>query len=89
MSNTIMEAMALQVPVIARNIEGNRFIIDGKTGFLYDTPSEFEDLATKIIQGNVESNKLRANIVSNAYKFIQNFSSKKEVDCLNLLINTL
>ena len=42
LSNALLEAMYLQVPIIARNIEGNRnFLTHQQTALLYDTAEDF------------------------------------------------
>ena len=48
MSNTILEAMATGIPVIASNVGGNpELVIDGRTGFLF-SPNDVESLVQKI-----------------------------------------
>ena len=48
MSNTILEAMATGIPVIASNVGGNpELVIDGRTGFLFPT-NDVESLVQKI-----------------------------------------
>ncbi|XP_053225998.1 glycosyltransferase 1 domain-containing protein 1 isoform X7 [Podarcis raffonei] len=50
MSATILEAMDLNVPVMARNIPGNAAIIAHKTtGLLYSNPQEFVQLSKSLI----------------------------------------
>ncbi|XP_033628470.1 glycosyltransferase 1 domain-containing protein 1-like [Asterias rubens] len=50
MSTAILEAMDLCVPVIARNIPGNRTLVEHRqTGLLYDTPQEFIFLAKDLL----------------------------------------
>ncbi|XP_038059189.1 glycosyltransferase 1 domain-containing protein 1-like [Patiria miniata] len=50
MPAAILEAMDLCVPVIARNIPGNRTLITHRqTGLLYDTPEEFINLAEDLL----------------------------------------
>jgi glycosyltransferase involved in cell wall biosynthesis len=47
-SNTILEAMATGVPVIASDVGGNpELVADGETGFLVD-PHKPRDMADKI-----------------------------------------
>ena len=48
MSNTILEAMATGIPVIASNVGGNpELVIDGRTGFLFPS-NDVESLVQKI-----------------------------------------
>ena len=50
MSSSVLEAMAIGVPVIARNIPGNQAIItDNKTGMLFSTPEEFVGKAGRLL----------------------------------------
>jgi len=54
MSGAILEAMALGTLVIAKNIEGNRKLIqNNKTGLLFDTPEEFETQFRRVFQGEI------------------------------------
>ncbi|KAM6423542.1 glycosyltransferase 1 domain-containing protein 1 isoform 1-T2 [Liasis olivaceus] len=51
MSAAILEAMDLNVPVLARNIPGNAaVIVHQTTGLLYSTPQEFVQLAKTLIK---------------------------------------
>jgi glycosyltransferase involved in cell wall biosynthesis len=51
MSNAILEAMSVGVPVLASAIEGNRTIIaDGVEGLLYTTEEEFADKAEALVR---------------------------------------
>eukprot|EP01147_Barroeca_monosierra_P010229 gene10228-2385_t len=51
MCGALLEAMALKVPVIARNIVGNAAIVNHEqTGLLFSTPSEFITCAKRVIQ---------------------------------------
>ncbi|XP_033126731.1 glycosyltransferase 1 domain-containing protein 1-like isoform X2 [Anneissia japonica] len=76
MSSTILEAMDLQVPVIARDIPGNKAIIThGETGLLFNTPMEFIQYA-KCLRQDVS---FRKQIIQNAKEYlIKNHSTKKE-----------
>lgn len=61
MSTAILEAMDLGVPVIARNIPGNRAIIDHtQTGLLYDSATDFLESAEQLL--SVSS--LRTDIIT-------------------------
>ena len=61
--NALLETMALGTPIVARNILGNScFLEHKKTGFLYDTPEEFLDIA----QALIADVNLQNEIVQNA-----------------------
>ncbi len=50
MSNAVLEAMALGVPVLASDIEGNRSVIrDGEDGLLYRSTAEFEEKLSRLL----------------------------------------
>jgi len=67
MASSILEAMALGVPVIARRNEGNSSIIQHRiTGFLFDTPKECRSLSEQLLSGN----NLRKEIVDNAKRYV-------------------
>ncbi|XP_069071469.1 glycosyltransferase 1 domain-containing protein 1 [Pleurodeles waltl] len=67
MSASILEAMDLGVPVLARNIPGNAAIISHQdTGLLFSDPQEFVQLAERLI-GNPT---LRSQIVGNAKEYV-------------------
>ena len=72
MPNSLLEAMAHGRPVLAANIPGNRpLILDGETGWLYDTEEDFRRLIMQI-EGNVV---LRTEVGYNAKKYILKFFS--------------
>lgn len=49
LSQTILESMIIGKPVLARDNEGNRSIVEeGKTGWLFETPDEFLKLANTL-----------------------------------------
>lgn len=51
MANALLEAMAVGRPVLARNIPGNRSLIQhGKTGWLYETDEELRNCVLKIMK---------------------------------------
>ena len=65
----LLEAMMLGVPVLGRDIPGNRAVVkDGETGFLFATPTEFFNKATVIINENDQV----AKIVSSARSYVVN-----------------
>ncbi|XP_076435001.1 glycosyltransferase 1 domain-containing protein 1-like isoform X2 [Babylonia areolata] len=50
MALAILEAMQLNTPVLARDIPGNRAIVeDGRTGLLFDSPQEFREKASALM----------------------------------------
>lgn len=52
MSGTLLEAMALGVPVLARRIPGNAAVVaHGVTGLLFDTPAEAVQLGQQLLRG--------------------------------------
>lgn len=52
MANTLLEAMSMGRPVVARNIPGNRSLIrHGKTGWLYESDDDLRDLVRWAISG--------------------------------------
>ncbi|XP_069789315.1 glycosyltransferase 1 domain-containing protein 1 isoform X2 [Narcine bancroftii] len=73
MSSTILEAMDLKVPVLARNITGNRAIVKHEhTGLLYSNPQEFVELSKRLI-GDTD---LKEGIVTKAKEYVENHHSK-------------
>jgi len=67
MSSILLEAMAIGVPVIARNIPGNCAIIsNNKTGLLFSSPDEFADQVIKMLGDTKLLNKL----ASCAYSYV-------------------
>lgn len=62
-----MQAMALGVPVLARNIPANAAIINHQTtGFLFNEPKEFVNIAKELMQ----SKALWYNVVKNALEYV-------------------
>ncbi|MGJ9382169.1 glycosyltransferase [Salipaludibacillus sp. CF4.18] len=58
-STALCEAMALGIPVIARNNAGNRELIKhGKTGYIYQYPSEFPELINRIRKNPLETKRM-------------------------------
>ncbi|KAH0625371.1 hypothetical protein JD844_014839 [Phrynosoma platyrhinos] len=67
MSAAILEAMDLNVPVLARNIPGNAAIITHKaTGLLYSNPEEFVQLSKSLIKDP----SLQREIVTRAKEYV-------------------
>jgi L-malate glycosyltransferase len=76
MANTVLEAMAMGVPVLGSNIEGNRSVIkDGITGLLYHGEADFLEKTELLLLDE----KLRARIGKNGQRFVlNNFQPEKE-----------
>ncbi|XP_015679100.1 glycosyltransferase 1 domain-containing protein 1 [Protobothrops mucrosquamatus] len=67
MSAAILEAMDLNVPVLARNIPGNAaVIVHQTTGLLYSTPQEFVQLARTLIKDPL----LHKEIIRKAHEYV-------------------
>ncbi|XP_043924277.1 glycosyltransferase 1 domain-containing protein 1 isoform X2 [Protopterus annectens] len=72
MSATILEAMDLEVPVLARNIPGNAAIVKhGETGLLYSDPQEFVKLSKRLMC----CPDFKKGIVSNAREYVKKHHS--------------
>lgn len=72
MSASILEAMDLGVPVLARNIPGNAAVIAHEdTGLLFSDPQEFIQLAKRLINNP----SLRSQIVANAKEYVKKHHS--------------
>ena len=76
MSGSIIEAMALEVPVLVRKIAGNLELVeDEKTGLIFENIEEF----TRKYQRIFEEEILRENIVKMAkQQFLRDFDYEKE-----------
>mmetsp|Transcript_3859 Transcript_3859/g.10664 ORF Transcript_3859/g.10664 Transcript_3859/m.10664 type:complete len:355 (-) Transcript_3859:1539-2603(-) len=72
LANTLLEAMHLCVPVVARDVEGNRSIITHlNNGLLYDSPDAALDLLLRLAQDR----PMAERIVRNANRFVQTHHS--------------
>ncbi|NWW40028.1 GL1D1 protein, partial [Panurus biarmicus] len=72
MSAAILEAMELDIPVLARNIPGNAAIIKHKeTGLLFSTPQEFVVLAKTLMNDPI----MKKEIVTRAKDYVKNHHS--------------
>ena len=71
-SAAILESMSLGIPVIARNIPGNRFIKSGETGLLFDDPEDFSNNLRKL-----ENGVLWETLSKQAKTYIKNEHSEK------------
>jgi len=74
---TVMEAMAMGKPTVARNIGGNReLVISGKTGYLFKNESneELEKLLVKLLDNDKKREKM--GFLARKYA-VDNFNLKK------------
>lgn len=73
---TIIEAMAIGIPVVASNIDGPKEIItNGQNGLLFECDNEV-DLAEKI-KMLITDNSLREKLASNALTFVKDYSIER------------
>lgn len=90
MCSSILEAMDLFVPVVARDIPGNRDLIEDRvTGLLYKTPQEFLNAIEELINDHI----LKNNLVKNAKQQINKRhlckeESKMYIEIVNNLLAT-
>jgi len=78
-SMTLMEAMAIGIPVVTRDIGGNReLVVHGKTGYLFkdETPEELADLIIKLLK---DSQKRKRMGVEARKRIVKYFNLKKWV----------
>uniref|UniRef100_V9K9R9 Glycosyltransferase 1 domain-containing protein 1 n=1 Tax=Callorhinchus milii TaxID=7868 RepID=V9K9R9_CALMI len=74
MSSAILEAMDLKVPVLARNIPGNKELIRHEhTGLLFSNPQEFVELSRLLINDTA----LKERLVVQAKDYVQESHSWK------------
>ncbi|XP_053557828.1 glycosyltransferase 1 domain-containing protein 1 isoform X1 [Bombina bombina] len=87
MSAAILEAMDLEVPVLARDIPGNSAIIKHEdTGLLFSTPQDFVQLAKRLMREPA----LKRRIITNAREYVHiNHSWMLERDRYHNLILSL
>nr|XP_033812285.1 glycosyltransferase 1 domain-containing protein 1 isoform X2 [Geotrypetes seraphini] len=72
MSAALLEAMNLEVPVLARNIPGNAAVVKHEdTGMLFSDPEEFVLLSKRLMSDSA----LRETIVSKAKEYVKNWHS--------------
>jgi glycosyltransferase involved in cell wall biosynthesis len=76
LSVSLLEAQAMGIPVVARNIGGNsEVIVEGWNGFLVGTVGEFTDTIAKLIEDPI----LRSRISMNARSTVEeNFSLREQ-----------
>ncbi|KAM9360593.1 glycosyltransferase 1 domain-containing protein 1 [Symphorus nematophorus] len=87
MSAAILEAMDLEVPVLARDIPGNAAIVQHEfTGLLYSTPQEFVHQSQRL----VSDHELRERVVRNGKLYVEEHHGlKQERETYQRLIDTL
>nr|XP_025872920.1 glycosyltransferase 1 domain-containing protein 1 [Vulpes vulpes] len=87
MSAAILEAMDLEVPVLARNIPGNAAVVKHEvTGLLFSDPQEFVQLAKRLVSDPA----LEKEIVANGKEYVRMYHSwQVERDTYQNLIRTL
>ncbi len=85
--NSLLEAMALGVPVLARDIPGNRAVIQHrKTGLLFDSPDDFLTNAMMLL----EDANLRNTLIQNAKNIIdEEFAPAREASAYQALFNSM
>lgn len=76
-SAAVLESMSYGVPVLARDIPGNSFIVDEKNGLKFSSEAEFTTKLEKLLQHE----KRRDEIGMNAYFYIkENHSTENEAN---------
>jgi glycosyltransferase involved in cell wall biosynthesis len=82
LSNSILEAMAAQVPIVASDIPSNTEIIENKKSGLLVPVMDGREIAEAVIE--ILSNPdLGKNLSAAAFQNVQNFSIEKTVEKLN------
>ncbi|XP_061240510.1 glycosyltransferase 1 domain-containing protein 1 isoform X2 [Bos javanicus] len=87
MSAAILEAMDLEVPVLARNIPGNSAVVKHEvTGLLFSDPQEFVQLAKRLVSNPA----LEKTIVANGREYVRKYHSwQEERQTYRQLVRTL
>lgn len=87
MCNSILEAMTLGTPVLARDIAGNRAVVShGSTGMLFGNPEEWRQCAEDLL----EDRSKREQLIENAKSYIEKVHSYEEEGAkYRGIINTL
>ena len=87
-SNSIMEFMACELPVICTNSGGNPELVeDGVTGFLVNPKNNPEDIADKIIWLKNNPNKAKQMGIAGKKKILSEFTTKGMVQKYENLYN--
>ncbi|XP_027627212.1 glycosyltransferase 1 domain-containing protein 1 [Tupaia chinensis] len=87
MSAAILEAMDLEVPVLARNIPGNAAVVTHEaTGLLFSDPQEFVQLAKRLVGDPA----LEKDLVAHGREYVRlHHSWQAERDTYQQLVRTL
>ncbi|XP_029533768.1 glycosyltransferase 1 domain-containing protein 1 isoform X2 [Oncorhynchus nerka] len=87
MSAAILEAMDLEVPVVARDIPGNTAVVQHEvTGLLYSSPQEF----VRVSQRLLVDGELRERVVANGKRYVEEHHSlDHEREAYQRLVDTL
>nr|XP_046206505.1 glycosyltransferase 1 domain-containing protein 1 isoform X1 [Oncorhynchus gorbuscha] len=87
MSAAILEAMDLEVPVVARDIPGNTAVVQHEvTGLLYSSPQEF----VRVSQRLLVDGELRERVVVNGKRYVEEHHSlDHEREAYQRLVDTL
>uniref|UniRef100_A0A8B9X2X3 Glycosyltransferase 1 domain containing 1 n=1 Tax=Bos mutus grunniens TaxID=30521 RepID=A0A8B9X2X3_BOSMU len=87
MSAAILEAMDLEVPVLARNIPGNSAVVKHEvTGLLFSDPQEFVQLAKRLVSDPA----LEKTIIANGREYVRKYHSwQEERQTYRQLVRTL
>ncbi|XP_044051674.1 glycosyltransferase 1 domain-containing protein 1 isoform X1 [Siniperca chuatsi] len=87
MSAAILEAMDLEVPVLARDIPGNAAVVQHDfTGLLYSSPQEFVHQSQRLSSDH----ELRERVVKNGKLYVEvHHSLKQERETYQRLVDTL
>jgi glycosyltransferase involved in cell wall biosynthesis len=79
LSHLILEAFALNVPVLTTDVGGNREVVhDGETGLVF--PFGIESRIVERIAEITKSKKLRASVTSAAHALVLTFTTERMVD---------
>ncbi|PIR89747.1 hypothetical protein COX75_02285 [bacterium (Candidatus Gribaldobacteria) CG_4_10_14_0_2_um_filter_33_15] len=82
MSNSILEAMAAKIPIIASDIPSNRELIEDKKSGLLVPIKNSDKIAGAVIE-LLKNKNLRENFSQNAFLKVQSFSIEKTIKKLN------